>query len=202
MPDAGAAPRRDNRSFEEFVADRGTALLRTAVILTGDRQAGEDLLQDVLLRAHRRWRHVDDPYSYLRRSLVNASVSRARRRLRAREDLVGWDEDPAADVLAWPARDEIGRVPDRHDLLALLRRLPPRQRAVIALRYYDDLSVSQIAAELGCGEGSVRTHASRGLARLRELMDPEEPAAAREAARPEKSSARPAPLTGRKGARA
>src|SRR5262245_41468304 len=110
MPDGGARPRRDDRSFEDYVADRGMATLRTALFLTGDRQAGEDLLQDVLLRTYRRWRHVDDPDSYLRRSLANAAVSRARRRFVTREKPVDWD-DPGVDDPAGPA-DEAGRAAD------------------------------------------------------------------------------------------
>ncbi|MBL7502588.1 SigE family RNA polymerase sigma factor [Frankia sp. CNm7] len=173
MPDSGARARRDDRSFEGFVADRGSALLRTAVFLTGDRQGGEDLLQDVLLRAYRRWADVDDPESYLRRALVNASVSRARRWPRGREQLVAWDE-PGPDLAVSPGGlvDVAGRVGDRHDLLGALRQLPPRQRAVIVLRYFDDLSEAEIATELGCGAGTVKTHAARGLSRLRELMGP------------------------------
>ncbi|MDT3441594.1 SigE family RNA polymerase sigma factor [Pseudofrankia sp. BMG5.37] len=170
MPDGGALSRRDDRSFEQFVADRGTALLRTAVFLTGDRQAGEDLLQDVLLRAYRRWDDIDEPESYLRRALVNASTSRLRWRRRAREDLVDWSAEGGLD--RGGGVDVARAVGDRQDLLGALRRLPSRQRAVIVLRYFDDLSEAQIAAELGCGQGSVKTHASRGLSRLRELLGP------------------------------
>ncbi|MDT3441592.1 MULTISPECIES: SigE family RNA polymerase sigma factor [unclassified Pseudofrankia] len=174
MPDGGAAPRRDDRSFEDYVADRGMTLLRTAVFLTGDRQAGEDLLQDVLLRVYRRWRHIDDPDSYLRRSLANGAVSRARRRLTARENLVDWD-DPDVDDPAGPA-DEAAQATDRHDLLAALRQLTARQRAVIVLRYFGDLPEAQIAAELGCAPSSVKTHTARGLLRLRALLGPGAPA--------------------------
>ncbi|ONH32863.1 SigE family RNA polymerase sigma factor [Pseudofrankia asymbiotica] len=173
MPDGGAPARRDDRSFEDYVADRGMTLLRTAVFLTGDRQAGEDLLQDVLLRTYRRWRHVDDPDSYLRRSLANAAVSRARRRLRTRESLVDWD-DPGVDEPAGTA-DEAGQATDRRDLLDALRQLTPRQRAVIVLRYFGDLSEAQVAAELGCATSSVKTHTARGLLRLRALMGPAAP---------------------------
>lgn len=173
MPDGGRSPRRDTESFEQYVADRGAALLRTAVFLTGDHQAGEDLLQDVLLRTYRRWRHVAEPDSYLRRALANAAISAARRRLRTRERLVDWD-DPGVDVPAETA-DRTGQVNERHDLLDALRQLTPRQRVVIVLRYFDDLSEAQIAAELGCAPSSVKTHTYRGLLRLRALMGPGAP---------------------------
>jgi RNA polymerase sigma-70 factor (sigma-E family) len=168
MPEGGASERRDDRSFEDFVAERGTALLRVAVFLSGDRQAGEDLLQDVLLRAYRRWESVTEPEAYLRRALVNAATNRRRWHGRAREDLVDFDTDPPPALRC--AADPAGPVAERHDLLGALRALPARQRAVIVLRYYEDLSETQIAAELGLRPGSVKTHAARGTARLRELL--------------------------------
>ncbi|OHV36960.1 MULTISPECIES: SigE family RNA polymerase sigma factor [Pseudofrankia] len=204
MPDGGGRPRRDDRSFELFVADRGTALLRTAVFLTGDRYAGEDLLQDVLLRAYRRWDDVDEPESYLRRALVNAATSRFRWRGRAREELVDWSAVPGDGAEHASPADEAGQATDRHDLLGALRRLPAKQRAVIVLRYFDDLSEARIAAELGCGPGTVKTHAARGLARLRELLGPEAgaalppapPSGAAPARHVQPASARPVPMKG------
>ncbi|ADP78631.1 SigE family RNA polymerase sigma factor [Pseudofrankia inefficax] len=171
MPDGGAQARRDDRSFEEFVAERGTALLRTAVYLAGDRQAGEDLLQDVLLRAYGRWVKVDEPEAYTRRALVNAATNRRRGYRRSREDLVDLSDSPVErPTLPGGRGDLAGVVGDRHDLLGALRQLPPRQRAVIVLRYFDDLTEAEIAAQLGCRPGSVKTHAARGMSRLRELL--------------------------------
>jgi RNA polymerase sigma-70 factor (sigma-E family) len=171
MPGSGAQVRRDDRSFEEFVVERGTALLRTAVFLAGDRQAGEDLLQEVLLRVYGRWARVDEPDAYTRRALVNAATSRRRGSGRAREDLVDFSDSSAGRPAPPDTKGDLeGAVGDRHDLLGALRQLPPRQRAVIVLRYFDDLTEAEIAAQLGCRPGSVKTHASRGMARLRELL--------------------------------
>ncbi|SQD98452.1 MULTISPECIES: SigE family RNA polymerase sigma factor [unclassified Parafrankia] len=155
-------------TFELFVATRGTAMLRTAVFLAGDPHTGEDLLQDVLLRVYRHWRRVDDPDAYVRRALVNAAASRRRRR-RFREDPL----DTAAEPIADSAPDGTDALSTRDQLFAALRQLPPRQRAVIVLRYFDDLTETQIATAVGCTPGSVKTHAARGLARLRTVLGPE-----------------------------
>lgn len=155
-------PQGPNRSFERFLADREPALLRTAMFLTGSREVGEDVLQDVLLRAYRHWRRIDDPDAYLRRALVNATRSWQRRWRFWEESLEARAEqavDPDAD-----------RVPVRAGLLTALRALPPKQRAVLVLRYFDDLSESQTADILGCSTSSVKTHAARGLQRMRAAL--------------------------------
>ncbi len=150
-------------SFERFVAEREAPLLRTAVFLAGDRGRGEDLLQDVLLAVFRRWGRIDDPEAYVRRALVNAATSRWRRP-RVREEPLG----PAADR---GVSSDADRLAERAELLAALRVLPPRQRAVVVLRYFDDLSEAQIATLLACSPGSVKTHCARGLKRLRAILD-------------------------------
>lgn len=153
--------------FSAFVRARSSALLRTAHLLTGDRGHGEDLLQSALERLARHWRHIDgDPEAYVRRTLVNLATDRWR--LRARRPLeAGSDElDRAA------ADDRHASVEQRFDLVLALRTLTPRQRAVLVLRYFDDLSEADTAAVVGCSVGTVKSTSSRALARLREQAAP------------------------------
>lgn len=155
-------------TFEEYVRSRGSALVRLARLLTGDRQLGEDLAQEVLARAYVRWEKIartDRPEMYLRRMLVNAHISR--RRLRASQEYVGI---PAQDR-AEPG--ELGaEVVERMQLWRQVLNLPARQRAVVALRYYEDLDDAAIAEILECSQATVRTHVMRALASLREQMTP------------------------------
>lgn len=156
-------------AFTRFVAEAGGRLARSAYLLAGgDRAAGEDLVQGALERTYRHWPRVvraGGAEAYVRRALVNAAINRRRGRFREEPlEAIGLDGGPAdaTDVgLAWAHRDEI---------LRALRTLPPRQRAVVVLRYLDDLSEAETAAVLGCAVGSVKSQASRGLARLREQM--------------------------------
>jgi RNA polymerase sigma-70 factor (sigma-E family) len=164
--------------FDSFVQARGAGLFRTALLLTGrDRAEAEDLLQLCLERTYRHWSRVarqgSEPEAYARQVLVNAANDRWRR-LRRRP------ERPLA------AADTGGHVPDAADQLAnrdlvlrALQTLTPQQRAAIVLRYFGDLGDAQIAAALGCSAGTVRTHLSRGLARMRHAMDEAQEAAQR-----------------------
>ena len=148
--------------FSAFAVSRWPGLVRLAFGLTGDRWAAEDLAQVTLARAYVAWRRVsraDDPDAYLRRILVNASNRRFRRRRVAEQP-----GDPPEAAVEGPAE----LVSDRAALLAALRQLPPRQRAVVVLRYWEDLTDAQIAATLGCSPGTVRSQLSRALAKLRE----------------------------------
>lgn len=150
-------------SFEEYVTARLPALLRYAAVLTGDRDLAEDLVQDVLVRAHGRWRRIagtDEPDRYVHRMIINAHLSWRRRWSTRRVLLV---DPPAA---AGAGGDPADR-PDRDELWLRLSRLPRQQRAVLVLRYYEDLSVAETAAVLGCSPGAVRAYASRALAALR-----------------------------------
>lgn len=151
----------DDREFEEFVARSGDRLLRITILLVGDRGTAEDLVQGALERTYRHWSRVSagHPEAYVRRALVNAAASRFRR-FRVREEPLGPDSDVGSDhhTEQLLLRDELARA---------LLTLPVRQRAVLVLRYLDDMSESEIAATLGCSPGTVKTHASRGLARLR-----------------------------------
>ena len=148
--------------FSAFAVSRWPGLVRLAFGLTGDRWAAEDLAQATLTRAYVAWRRVsraDDPDAYLRRILVNASNRRFRRHRVAEQP-----GDPPETAVEGPAE----LVSERTVLLAALRQLPPRQRAVVVLRYWEDLTDTQIAATLGCSPGTVRSQLSRALAKLRE----------------------------------
>jgi RNA polymerase sigma-70 factor (sigma-E family) len=157
----------EERAFEEFVAASANKLLLSAALLVGgDRAAGEDLLQGAFERCYRHWGRIADgqPEAYVRRALVNGATSRWRR-LRARVPEVPLLVEREPGV---PAVDHADVVSVRDGLLRALRTLPPRQRAVVVLRYLEDLPEGEVAAALGCSVGSVRSQASRGLARLRD----------------------------------
>uniref|UniRef100_UPI003D7CCBDD SigE family RNA polymerase sigma factor n=1 Tax=Kineococcus sp. SYSU DK018 TaxID=3383139 RepID=UPI003D7CCBDD len=139
----------------------GPSLLRTATLLTGSRAEAEDLLQDTLEVCFRRWpAQVEHPGAYLRTAMTRLA---ARRRPRWHRWL-SLDGDHAA------AGDEATRVDQRYDLLAALRQLPPRQRAVVVLRHWEGYSEAETADVLHCSIGTVKSHASRGLQRLRDLL--------------------------------
>jgi RNA polymerase sigma-70 factor (sigma-E family) len=151
-----------DEGFSAFAASRWPGLVRLAFGLTGDRWAAEDIAQTALARAYVAWRRVsraDNPDAYLRRILVNASHHRFRRRRVTEQpgDLPEMPVDGPADLVG-----------ERAALLAALHQLPPRQRAVVVLRYWQDLTDAQIAATLGCSPGTVRSQLSRALAKLRE----------------------------------
>jgi RNA polymerase sigma-70 factor (sigma-E family) len=161
---------QDDRDFEEFVAASGRRLLLRAVLLVGgDRGAGEDLLQSAFERTYRLWPKIatGQPEAYVRRALVNGATSRWRR-LRARVTEVPLLTDGAGGGPGPLLADHAEALSLRDGLVRALLALPPKQRAVIVLRYLDDLPDTEIAAALGCSEGSVRSHASRGLTRLRD----------------------------------
>ena len=150
-------------AFEDFVRGRAGALLRTAYLLTGDRHTAEDLLQEVLERMYLRWPRIDEPEAYARRALLNRATNRWRLRRRRPEAPMPAGTDP-------PAPDHADGVAVQTTVVAALRTLPPRQRAVVVLRYLDDLSESDVAHLLGCSVGTVKSHGARGLARLRTAL--------------------------------
>jgi RNA polymerase sigma-70 factor (sigma-E family) len=157
-------------SFEEFVRGRSAHLFQLALLLTGQHPAdAQDLLQIALERAWRRRtaisRHDNSPEPYVRKVLVNASIDRWWR-LRRRAEQALDEADPVAAVC-----DPAGQIPGRDLLIRSLATLPPRQRAVLVLRYWEDLSEREVAVVLGCSVGTVKSQASRGLARLRELAE-------------------------------
>jgi RNA polymerase sigma-70 factor (sigma-E family) len=146
----------------DLLEERGAALLATAVLLTGGRASGEDLLQAALERLMRAWRRVDrDREGYLRRTMYHLAVDSWRLR-RRRPEVIAAVEPPAQP-------DGTDRLDLRHALVQALGELPPRQRAVLVLRYWEQLSEAEAAAVLGCSVGTVKSAGSRGLARLREL---------------------------------
>ena len=153
--------------FREFVVARTPALLGTAFALTGDRGLAEDLLQTALLKTYRHWpaiRSSEHPDAYVRKIMANQRISWWRRRRVAESSL------PVPDV-AGP--DRRSGVEDRDELWQALRQLPPRTRAVVVLRYWEDLPEAEVADILGCSVGSVKSQASRGLQRLRaEMTEP------------------------------
>lgn len=153
-----------DEEFAEFVQTRGPALLRTACFLSGSRHEGEDLLQQSLVNAYASFRRIREPAAleaYVRTTMVRACISSSRKAWRKRE----WSTDVVPET---PYSSQQSAVDDRSELWPLLRRLPPQQRAVIVLRYYEDLSEAEIARQLGCSAGSVKRHASRALDRLRQ----------------------------------
>jgi RNA polymerase sigma-70 factor (sigma-E family) len=156
--------------FNEFVAVSAEPLLRTAHLITWDIGEAEDLVQECLFKLARRWprvRRMEQPFAYARRILINLAVDDAKSRARRRTEL---DGSPAA--IEGPARDLLGGIETRDELLAALELLTTRQRAVLVLRYFNDLTETQVAEVLGCSTGTVKSNASRGLARLREALSP------------------------------
>ena len=168
MDKQGAEGMADDRAvtdLESFLADRGQPLLRTAMLLTGSKEAGEDLLQAGLERLLRHWSRIDgDPEGYLRRTLYNLAADGWRQERAWRRRLRLLRNGSAATVA-----DGTTEVDARDALIRLLMQLPPRQRAVIVARYWEQLTEAEAAAVLGCSVGSVKASASRGMRRLREL---------------------------------
>jgi RNA polymerase sigma-70 factor (sigma-E family) len=155
-------------TFEEFVGARLGALVRYAAVVTWDAHLAEDIVQNVLVRAQARWAHIeglDAPERYVQRMVVNEFLS-WRRRKASRTVHVG----DGFEGLVAPLADPTGGYDDRDAVIRLIGALPPRQRAVIALRFYEDLDVEQIADMLGCRVSTVRTHLMRAMATLRESL--------------------------------
>jgi len=153
------------REFRQFVAARSAGLLRTAYFLTGgDLHDAQDLLQTALMATARHWGRIvqrDQPEAYVRRALARHQINRWRSRARRPETLTSEPPERAAEG------DEQARVELRHGLLAALRALPRRQRAVVVLRYYEDRSESEVARLLGVSVGTVRSQTTKALAKLR-----------------------------------
>ena len=147
--------------FEDFVAGRGQALQRFGYALTGDWGLAEDLLQTALARAYPRWSRIerDNPEAYVRKIMINTWSSWWRRRWRG--------EVPAEHVPEVAGPDEVTGADSRQALRAALAMLPPRQRAVVVLRYHQDLSEAQVAHMLGISVGTVKSQAAKALAALR-----------------------------------
>lgn len=159
----------DDRLFGEFVAARSTALLRTAYLLTGDRHHAEDLLQSALAKTYlalKRLGAVESVEAYARKALATTATSWWRRAFRRRERAV----PDLADVADFATPDATHQVNDRHAMVQALQALPAMQRAVIVLRYYDDMPVADIAATLKISVGTVKSHTHRAVATLRKAL--------------------------------
>lgn len=159
---------RLDAEFDTFVLCSSPQLLRLAYRLTGDRQHAEDLLQASLLRVARQWHRArDNPVGYARRTLVNLATDRWRQRGRQPVE-VGMVAAPER-----PHDDPESQHDNRQVLFAALRKLPPRQRAVLVLRFWEDLSVEQTAELLDCSSGNVKSTSHRALARIRAILQTE-----------------------------
>ena len=159
--------RESEAAFEEFVAAAGHRLLRTAFLLTGDRGHAEDLLQTTFERVARRWVKISgEPEAYARATMANLATDRWRRKAARPPEVYG--ELPDGE-LSGGGPDIAGSLVVRRTLIAALAELTRRQRAVLVLRYFDDLTEAETAQVLGISVGTVKSTASRALARLREL---------------------------------
>ena len=152
----------DVSAFSEFVAARSAALFRTAYLILGDHQLAQDLVQEALVKTYVAWPRIREPHkaeAYTRRTIVTTAISWRRRRSfheRPTDTLPESHEPDQVDVLA------------AHDAMwSQLGTLPPRMRAAIVLRYYEDLSEARTAELMGCSVGTVKSQVSTGLARLR-----------------------------------
>jgi RNA polymerase sigma-70 factor (sigma-E family) len=153
-----------DEGFESFVRARSHRLARTAFLLTADRQLAEDLLQTTLAKVADRWEQIagrGDPTPYLRKVMLHTAISWRRRR---------WSgEVPTATLPDAPSSDQGAALGDER-LRAALAQVPPRQRAALVLRFYEDLSEADTAAALGCSVGTVKSQTAKALARLRSLL--------------------------------
>lgn len=155
--------------FVELVHTAWPRLYRTAVLLVREHALAEDLVQTALARTYSHWHRIRDvgaAHAYARRALVNTATSTFRRRaFRGERPTAELPEQPAAGTGTGPE--------ERMDVLAALARLAPKQRAVVVLRFYDDLSVQDTADALGVSTGTVKSQTSAALARLRVLLGDE-----------------------------
>ncbi|HEX6684423.1 MAG TPA: SigE family RNA polymerase sigma factor [Candidatus Limnocylindrales bacterium] len=152
--------------FAEFVLTRTPALLRFAFLLTADEHLAEDLTQEALVRVHGRWSRIqsaDGPEPYVRKAILRQYLSWRRLRRNA--------EIPQAQLPDWARPDHpVDQIAERDELWAMLATLPRAQRAVLVLRYYEDLPDADIAALLDCTPATVRVHAFKALKRLRAIV--------------------------------
>lgn len=159
---------RDAAEFSDYVALRWPPMIRTARLLTGDDGLAEDLVQTALEKCYVAWprlraRNAMDVY--VRRTIVNTFISWQRRR--------SWHEVPRDRMPDAAGADPTADLPQRSMLQKALAELPPRQRAVVVLRFFEDLSVRQVASELGCSMGTVKSQTSDALKSLRDLLGDE-----------------------------
>jgi RNA polymerase sigma-70 factor (sigma-E family) len=157
---------RDDSGYVAFVTGRWPSLYRFAFLLTGSQSTAEDLLQSVLERLYVVWPRVgrvEAPEAYARRMLVNRSISDGRRGVSRRESACAETPEVVVDA-------GVDAVMDRAVLWPLIQQLPPRQRAVVVLRYYEDLTEAEIARVLDCAPGTVKAHASSAMRSMRAML--------------------------------
>jgi RNA polymerase sigma-70 factor (sigma-E family) len=156
----------DKPDFDEWVTQRGAALLRFAYLVTRDRSRAEEAVQDALISAYSRWTRIcrdHDPEAYVRRSIVNADISRWRRFFRRETPT----ESPPPTS---PSPDHAVAQAEQDAVWALCATLPTKQRAAVVLRYYEDLPDAEIAEILDCSPATVRSQIHRALASLRTTL--------------------------------
>jgi RNA polymerase sigma-70 factor (sigma-E family) len=159
----------DDECFHVFVARSNAPLTRLAYLLCGDQHLADDLVQTCLIRLYQAWprlRDKDLPDAYARKVLLRCWLNERRRPWRRLESRDGVVPDQAA-----PQVDNAGAVAHKEVLRVALKRLPPRQRAAVVLRYWSQHSVTETAAILRCSEGTVKSQSARGLAALRAALD-------------------------------
>ena len=155
---------REPDGLREFIEARSSALVRSAVLLTGDEDMARDLVQETFVRVWPHWERVryEQPEAYVRRAMLHLQQSRWRRR---------WlGEVPTQDLPELPTNDPAPGVDERLALTAALQRLPVGQRQVVVLRYVEDRSVDEVARLLDLSTGTVKSQAARGLVKLREIV--------------------------------
>jgi RNA polymerase sigma-70 factor (sigma-E family) len=155
----------DEHALADFIRNRAVTLYRYGYLLTGNHYDAEDLVQDALIRLRAHWSrvaHKDDPIAYVRTIMARLHISKWRRR--RRELLTGAVPEKA---VADPGLDRVDAADDGERVWAALVALPPKQRAVIVLRFYESLTDEEIAATLGVSRSTVRSQASRALQKLR-----------------------------------
>lgn len=160
-------------SFGHFVATSTDRLLGTGYLIVWDLHTAQDLVQETFIKVALRWGRVsrmEHPFACARRVLVNLALDHQRRRARSAEVLRPLSEDGVIDLIT--AGDPFGQIEDRDLLFLVLARLPIRQRTTLVLRFWADLPDAEIASAMGCSIGSVKSQASRGLDRLRDMFGP------------------------------
>jgi len=169
VDDAEVRPIVVARDFDAYCRDHGRALCRSAFLLTGDHHLAEDLVQTALAKVAPRWDRIAadaDPMPYIRTVVVRTAIAWRRRRW--------WGEVPTSPLPEATGSDHLDGLVARDRLRRALLGVPPRQRAALVLRFYEDLSEAETARAMGCGIGTVKSQTAKGLARLRTLLDQED----------------------------